>query len=186
MTKQYQNLVVLIIGVLLLASYFLTDYLYEALWMFYLVPFMVFGLGFLCILAFSIIQKNKTSILLAISIFGVIAIAEILSSELFSGAKIFEATLDNDLSAIRLTLRDNNQFEVVASTFITEERFTGTYQISDGKIVFNDPPYDSDFIPDTLVITGDKIYLSYDNTGNPLEQFATFFDISKNEIPKTQ
>ncbi len=180
--KNKYNIWTLISGILLTIIYFLTDYIFEIFWIFYLIPLLLAGLIFLVFFIITIIKKNRTGIRIGIVILGIILGSEIASSELFKSEKILEATLMDDLSAIHLTLRENNKFEVIASTVFTEQIFKGTYQLHKNKIIFNDPPYDNDFIPDTVTIIGDKIILSFYEDGKPKTQFATYFDIKKNRI----
>ena len=107
----------------------------------------------------------------------VIIITLLLKSELFKSEKVLEATLIDDMSAIRLTLRKDMQFEVNASTVFTENIFTGEYKLEDNKIIFLEKRYNNDFIPDTVQIIGDKIILKFDKEGKPITEFATFFQI---------
>lgn len=180
--KNKYNIWALISGTLLLIIYFLTDYLFEIFWIFYLIPLLLAGLIFLAFFIITIIKKNRIGISIGIVILGIIFSSEIASSELFKSEKILEATLMDDLSAIHLTLRENNRFEVIASNLFAELTFEGTYQLQENKIIFNDPPYDNDFIPDTVTIIEDKIILSFYDDGKPKTQFATYFDIKKNRI----
>jgi Na+/proline symporter len=179
-TNKYYKLT-LVLGLLFLATYFLNDYLFEQLWIFAFLPLGLFGLAFLVFFILTVTQKNKRGILIGILITGTVFATEIFSSELFKSKKILEATLMDDLSAIHLTLRADNTFEVVSSTMFSEQTFKGDYRLVDNKIVFKDRPYDNDFIPDTLVIVGDKIICRFDKSGNAVTDFATYFDIKKNE-----
>lgn len=88
----------------------------------------------------------------------------------------------DDLSAIHLTLRADNKFEVISSNMFNEDIYQGNYALIDNKIIFKDKRYSNDFIPDTLTIIGEKIILRFDKTGNPVTDFATYFDIKRNEI----
>ena len=101
---------------------------------------------------------------------------------MFKSKKILEATLMDDLSAIHLTLRADKKFEMVSSNMFSEKVYKGNYQIVDNKIIFKDKRYDNDFIPDTVTIIGDKIIIRFDESGKPITDFATYFDIKRNEI----
>ena len=182
-THKYYKLTI-ILGLLFLATYFLSDYLFEKLWIFYLLPLVLFGLAFLIFFILTITQKNKSGILIGIFIIGTVFVAELFSSELFKSKKILEATLMDDLSAIHLTLREDHKFEVVSSTMFSEQTFKGDYRLLDNKIIFKDRPYDNDFIPDTLTIIGDKIICRFDKSGNAVTDFATYFEIKRNERKK--
>ncbi len=180
------NKITLVLGLLFLAAYFLNDYFFEKYWIFGLLPLGLFGMAFLVFFILTITQKNKRGILVGIIIIGTVFVTELFSSELFKSKKILEATLWGERSAIHLTLRSDNTFEVVSSgMFGDEEPFKGDYSLVDNKIVFKDRPYDNDFIPDTLVIVGDKIICRFDKSGNAVTDFETYFDIKRNEIKNT-
>lgn len=172
----------LVLGLLFLGAYFLSGYLFEKLWIFSFIPIALFAPAFLIFFILTIRQKSKRGILIGIFLIGIFFIAELLDSDLFKSKKILEATLMDDLSAIHLTLREDKRFEVVSSTVFTEQIFKGKYQLLGDKIIFEDRPYDSDFIPDTLTIIGDKIVCQFDKNGKPVTGFATYFDIKRNKI----
>lgn len=179
--KKYRNLT-LSFGCLFLGAYLLEDYLFTRLWFFSFIPLFIFGLLFLIYFILSTIQGNRKGIIIGIIIIGIVCAYELVDSELFKGEKVLEASLLDDLSAIHLTLREGNKFEMVSSTIFTQQTFKGTFQINDNKIIFNDRPYDNEFIPDTLTIIGDKIILRFDEEGNPKTDFANYFEIQKNEL----
>jgi hypothetical protein len=81
---------------------------------------------------------------------------------------------------INLTLRKNNTFEVSIATIFSEHNFKGKYKLINDKIIFLDKPYDNNFIPDTVSISNDKIILKFDKDNNPVTDFATYFNITKN------
>tara|TARA_B110000967_G_scaffold10822_1_gene10624 strand:- start:509 stop:1036 length:528 start_codon:yes stop_codon:yes gene_type:complete len=170
-----------VLGLLFLATYFLSGYLYGKIWILSLLSLGLFGLAFLVFFILSIAQKSKRGILIGLLIIGTVFVTELFSSELFKSNKILEATLMDDLSVIHLTLREDNTFEVVSSTMFSEQIFKGDYNLIDNKIIFKDQPYDNDFIPDTLVILGDKIICRFDKNGNAVTDFATHFDIKSNK-----
>ena len=180
--EKYQTPQLVFFGILLLTVYFISDYLYEKLWIFYLFPLFLFGLGFLVVFVLSIIKKNRQGVLIGIIVLGVISFSQLTTSEFFKSKKVFEATLMDDLSAIQLNLRENNQFEVTVSTLFTEKVYKGIYELRENKIIFMDKRYNNDFIPDTLTIIGDKLILKFDSEGKPKTDFATYFDIRKNTI----
>jgi hypothetical protein len=179
--RKYHNLT-LILGMLFLATYFLSDYLFDKIWIFYLLPLLLFGLTFFVFFILTITKRNIKGILFGLLIIGTIFISEILRSELFKSKKVLEATLTDDLSAIHLTLRADNKFEVIASTMFSNQVFKGDYELIDNKIIFKSKRYDNDFIPDTLTIIGDKIIMRFDKSGNPVTDFATYFGIKRNEM----
>ncbi|RZK56230.1 MAG: hypothetical protein EOO91_12545 [Pedobacter sp.] len=184
MTKKtyYIPVLTLILGLLFWATYFFSDFLFEKLWIIYLLPLIGFGLGFFIFFVLTIVQKDKKGILIGVFIIGAVALTEFLGSEVFKSKKILEATLMDDRSAIRLTLREDNKFEIVSETIASTQIFKGQYMLVNNKIIFKDRPYDNNFIPDTLTIIGNKIIRHFDKSGRPITQFATYFDINKNEI----
>lgn len=179
--RKYQ-LLTLIVGTLFLATYFLRDLLWDKIWLFSIIPLVLFGMSFLGLFILTIKNKNRNGILIGIVVIGTIFLSELITSEIFKSKKILEATLMDDLSAIHLTLRADRKFEVISSNMFNEDVFKGNYEIIKNKIVFRDKRYSNDFIPDTLTIVGDKIIVRFDKNGNPITDFATYFDIKKNEI----
>ena len=103
-------------------------------------------------------------------------------SELLKSKPVLKASLNDDISSLRLTLRANNTFELEPATWMgTLDVFTGKYKIEGTNIIFLDPPYDNGFIPDTVVLYHDKIILNGDLT-SPDTSFANFFQIRMNEL----
>jgi len=169
-------------GILFLIAYFFFDDLFEKLWMFSLLPLFLFGLASLIFFILSIDKNDNKGIVTGLMIIGTVVTVEIIDSEFFKSKKILEAYLKDDLSGVNLTLRENNTFEVISSTIYSEQTFKGEYVILDNKIFFHDKLYNNGFIPDTLTIIGDKIICRFDKDGNPSIEFATYFDIKRNEI----
>lgn len=171
-------------GILFVVTYFLSDYLYDKLWIFYLFPMFIIGYTFFAFFILTIKRKHKNGIIAGTIIISILLISILLNSELFASRKVLVAKLTDDLSSINLTLRENNTFEVVASTAFTDETYVGTYQIAGNKIIFKDKRYSNDLIPDTVRIIDNKIIVRFDQNGKPVTDFATFFEITKNEIKK--
>lgn len=83
---------------------------------------------------------------------GIISLS-IYNSELLKAEIMISARLNDDLSAFRLILREDNSFENhVYGIFGLHEVFKGDFVIRDDTLIFFDPPYDNDFFPDTLLI----------------------------------
>ncbi|MCH6199090.1 hypothetical protein MMU07_05855 [Aquiflexum sp. LQ15W] len=169
-------------GILFLLTYFLQDYLWKRVWIFSVIPLLFLGIAFFAFFVLSIPDRNRKGIIIGIFVLGIISTSELVSSEIFKSKKILEATLMDDLSAIHLTLRKDSKFEMASSDMFNEDVYKGNYHIVDNKIIFEDERYSNDFIPDTLTIIGDKIIVRFDKNGNPIKDFATYFDIKKNEI----
>jgi hypothetical protein len=179
--KKHQ-LLTLIVGILFLATYYLRDFLWDKIWLFSIIPLVLFGMSFLGLFILTITNKNRQGIIIGIAVIGTVFLSELITLEIFKSKKILEATLMDDLSAIHLTLRADKKFEIVSSNMFEEKVYIGNYDLIDNKIVFKDKRYSNDFIPDTLTIIGDKIVVRFDKNGNPITHFATYFDIKRNEI----
>ena len=180
--KLKYHLLTLLAGTLFLVSYFLRDFLWEKIWLLSVIPLVLFGISFVVFFVLTIINKNRTGILFGVIILGTVLCSELITSEIFKSKKILEATLIDDLSAIHLTLRADRKFEMISSNMFSEKVYKGNYQIVDNKIIFKDERYDNDFIPDTVTIIGDKIIIRFDEKGKPITDFATYFEIKRNEI----
>jgi len=173
---------IILVGLLFITSYFLTDILFDLIWFFYLLPIFSLGTILLILTIIAIQRKKKQSIVISFLFFGLMALLVLINSELFKSKKILEARLIDDLSAINLTLRENKTFEMNLSTPFTDETYTGYYEMKNNKIIFKDKHYDNEFIPDTITIIEDKIILKFDEEGKPVTEFASYFDIKKNRI----
>jgi hypothetical protein len=176
------HLLTFLVGSLFLVTYFLRHFLWDKIWLFSFIPLVLFGMSFLGLFILTITTKNRNGILIGLVIIGTICLSELITSEIFKSKKILEATLIDDLSAIHLTLRADNRFEVVSSNMFNEDVYKGSYLIINNQIIFKDKRYSNDFIPDTLTIIGDKIIVRFDKNGNPITDFATYFDIKRNQI----
>ncbi|KIA91153.1 hypothetical protein OC25_23120 [Pedobacter kyungheensis] len=179
--KKYHFLVWLFIP-LFLVSYFCFDLIWEKTW-FFAIPLMGFlGMASIAFFILCITAKYKPGIFVGISVIAIIATTEIANSELFKSEKVLAATLMDDMSAIRLSLRENHTFEMVNSNIASEQVFTGNYKLNGNKIIFLDKHFDNDFIPDTLAILENKIVFQFNKDGMPDTSFARYFDIDKNRI----
>ena len=172
-----------IFGLLFLLTYLFQDFLWQEIWIWGFFLMVLAGAIFIIFFVVGLIKKDKKVVPIFIGVIVIIAATEILKSEVFKSEKILEATLHDDLSAINLTLRKNNSFEVyVATAFGFTENFKGKYKLINDKIVFLDKHYDNDFIPDTLTIDKDKIIFKFDKDNKPVTEFATYFEITKNQL----
>lgn len=74
-------------------------------------------------------------------------------SEIFKSEVILEAILIDDLSSITIKLRADNTFDtIVHGMFGYVERLSGEYRLNQDTIIFHEPPYLNDFIPNKLII----------------------------------
>ena len=149
MTNKMRNyqLPTLIVGIFFLVTYFLKDFLWDKIWLFSVIPLVLLGMGFLVLFVLTITAKNRNGILIGVLIIGTIFLSELITSEIFKSKKILEATLMDDLSAIHLTLRADNKFEVVSSNMFNDVVYKGNYEVINNLIIFKDKRYNNDFIP---------------------------------------
>ena len=179
--NKFQNWTI-IVGILFLLTYLFQDFFYERIWVLSFLLMLVFAIAFIVVFIVGLIKRDKSVIPILIIIMATVGVTEILKSETFKSDKILYATLHDDRSAINLTLRKNKTFEVNVVSMFSEQNFKGNYNLVDNKIVFLDKPYDNNFIPDTVTIYNDKIILGFDKESKPITDFATYFDITQNEL----
>jgi hypothetical protein len=156
-------------GLLFLTGYFFYYVLYDLYSILGFALLVLLGAIILIVTVQSLLKRNRNALILGLSLIGIVTITEIAKSELFKSKMILKAILIDDLSSINLILRENKKFEVRSTYYFGPDKiFEGKYEIQDSKIIFNDKPYSSDFIPDTLFIFEDKIYfqVTTDLTGN--------------------
>ncbi|UII27191.1 hypothetical protein LVD15_01830 [Fulvivirga maritima] len=178
------HLLPIIFGSLLVLMILFEKLLWRTFWIMQPVPILIVAVGCFFILLNSLIyKKRKNAIIILAS--GLIAVLIYLPrTELLKSKPVIKASLIDDLSALRLTLRENHSFELVPETWMgTFEEFTGKYQIDGKRIIFLDQPYDNDFIPDTVYIYKEKILLN-NNLNEPDTSFSNFFDIQLNLLEK--
>lgn len=181
--SKYQKWTV-VIGLLFLILYFFQDVLYEKMWLFPSILMWLFELLLIILFTIAIIKRDKRVIQILIFVGLIILVTKILKSEIFKSQKVLVAVLNDALSKTYLTLRKNNTFEIDAVTIFSDQKFKGKYKLINDKIIFLDKPYDNDFIPDTMTILKDKLILRFKNNGEPVIDFATYFDIKQNNLRK--
>ncbi|UBM61342.1 hypothetical protein LA303_07880 [Candidatus Sulfidibacterium hydrothermale] len=175
----------IITGTLFLLGIYYFDRLYNEFWIFaglILLPIIILQI----LLIFLNIKRNKIALSFTIITFllGLIILVY-KDTELFKSKILMKAVLVDDLSSLELKLRNNNTFELVSTSYLgSSEKFTGKYTIDNNKIIFNNRPYDNDFIPDTVYIIKNKIIIKFNTAGEPDTSFANYFRIDKNELKK--
>lgn len=90
-------------------------------------------------------------------------------SEIFKSEKLMTAVLSDDLNQLRLTLRKNGNAEIESmGMFGHTKTFHGKFRIDNDLILFSVKPYDSDFIPDTILIDRQQnaLFIEKDARGN--------------------
>ncbi|WP_133250022.1 hypothetical protein [Marinifilum breve] len=177
-----RDLFPIFIGLTFCLSILLEEYLFKELWIFgtLITGFLV--IGFIIVLIYSIIKKRKRLILINCIFILIASSSSIVNWEIFKSKKQLEAILIDDLSSLTLILRENKVFEVQPNTWMgPTDSFKGNYKIQGNRIIFIDEPYDSDFIPDTVLIYQDKILLK-GTEQKPDTSFANYFQIRMNEL----
>jgi hypothetical protein len=172
----------ILLGILFLSSLYWYDALTNFFWIFTSILVFITGISFLIIVRLGFRHKNKFRIRFGLLITSLAIFILISWTELFKSAVVLKATLWDDLSVLRLTLRENNQFELVSEILMFTETYSGAYKISGNQIVFIDKPYNNNFIPDTIWIMNNKIVLSFDENEKANLGFAQYFDIEMNHI----
>ena len=182
LNTKYQRLTFLS-GILFLIIYFSQDFLYEKVWVFYLLLLLVSGLAFTVVFLIGLRKKRDKGVIpILLVLLFIVAITETLKSEIFKSKKVFTAVLKDDRSYILLTLRKNKSYEINTVTMFSEEKFKGKYKVANDKIIFLGKPYSSNFIPDTVTVLNDKIILRFNNNGEPVLDYAAYFDIQQNHL----
>lgn len=104
-------------------------------------------------------------------------------TEIFKSRIVVKAVLEDDFSALELTLRENNKFELLPKSYLVpSESINGDYKIEGNKLIFLDNPFKDKIIADTVYIVNNKIILRYDSNGKPDTTYANYFRIDKFEI----
>lgn len=167
----------IIIGVFTCIGYLFQDFLFNKFWLVSWFLIIVLSVWLLINLVNSVAQKNTRSILLNITFILFVSAICLSKIEYFKSERVLEATLVDDLSSINLILRKNKTFEITSNSIFGEEQpFKGNYKIEGDKIIFLSSPYYNSFIPDTVLILGDKIILNGD-LRKPDTSFAAYFKI---------
>jgi hypothetical protein len=180
--KEHNGWIALGVSLIFLLVYFTKDYLWEKLWILAGFPAALALLGMIVSLGLGISHGLKSATLMNVAAIAIVSGVELASSELFKSSIVLEATLMDDRSAIHLKLRENNRFEVISSNPFTDIKFEGNYLLAGNKIIFRAKPYENDFIPDTLFIIDNKIIRAFDDAGQPVTEYASYFEIKKNEL----
>jgi len=163
-------------------GYFFYYVLYDLYSILGFILLVLLGVIILIVVVQSLLKRNRNAVILGLSIIGIVTINEIARSEIFKSKMILEAILIDDLSSIHLILRENKRFEVRSTYYFGPDKiFDGKYEIQNSEIIFNDKPYSNDFIPDTVFIYEDKIYLRRNKEGQP-DEFANYFQVTKSSL----
>jgi hypothetical protein len=182
MREDKLSISVLIVGLILAIGTIFFDFFYARFWIF--VPLFDFalGLGLFILLLIGYYKSNARSLKLGLAFFLIVGVSLTLKSDFLKSPVVLEARLYNDLSGLTLTLHQDGKFRLASTSLFYSETFTGKYKTDGNRIIFLNKPYEDDFVPDTVFIVGDKIILKFDKDGLPMTNFATYFDIEKNNL----
>ena len=176
------NIWIIAIGLPVLILYLFQDPLYNRFWIFPFFLLILLGLVFFTIIIVGLVKRYRSAQAILILTILTVIVAETFKSELLKSDKVLEATLKDDRSALHLTLRKNNTFQMTSVTMFSNKDFNGKYKLNSNKIIFLDKPYDNDFVPDTLSIINNKLILRFTDKGEPNTDFASFFSINLNKL----
>ncbi len=165
--------------------------IYAFMYWWLIIP-ATFGLAITLIITVSRIFQNgltPNKISAVIHGFGLTAISVIflVNSELFKSKTLLEAILIDDLSAITIKLRADNTYDTrVDGVFGFVEHLSGDYHLEHDTIVFHQPPYSNDFIPNRIIIDQSDSALYFNELTNGefdrTKSFVNYFEIRKNEL----
>ena len=176
------SIYVMIVGLVLSIGIIFFDFFFSQFWIFALLFDAVLVIGFIILLLIGFYRDNYFSLKTGLVFLMIIGANFLLKSEFFKSQIVLEARLDDDLSGLSLLLRKNGDFEMESSSVFYSETFSGKYKMKGNKIIFLDRPYDNDFVPDTVTVVDDKIIMKFSEDGLPVTDFASYFDIRKNEL----
>jgi len=165
----------IIAGLISLIFYFANN-------VFALLFLIISGTAFLLMFVPILVYKRKIGIYFGIVILSIVGVDQLLKSEILKDKILLSALLKDEKSSLKIILRENGKFEVLSSYMFGEDVFVGDYKLLENKIIFLDKHYDNGFIPDTVFIIQDKIILKFDKNGEPLTEYASFFQIETNEL----
>jgi hypothetical protein len=147
-------------------------------------------LGYIVVLVFLISnwikkgEKYKWITLVHLTPLIILLLYYTINLEIFKSKKLLEARLVDDLSVIKIVLRENGKFENTAiGLFFITETFKGKYERTGDTIFFKSQPYSNDFISNRVLISEDKhrIYFRLDDNGDFITKetnnFYEYFDI---------
>lgn len=146
------------------------------IWLFTLIiiiiPIIILYLYSITETIISIIRKGKKTSKIKLTAHGIVLVSilafNLHHSEIFKSERILTAVLKDDLCHLRLVFRKNNTVENQINGFLGySEKIYGKYKIQNDLIIFNQKPYDNDFIPDTLLIDFKQhaLFMSKDKFG---------------------
>ncbi|GAB1857538.1 hypothetical protein MHTCC0001_23740 [Flavobacteriaceae bacterium MHTCC 0001] len=95
-------------------------------------------------------------------------ILSLIDSDVFKPDRVLTATLKDDLFRYILVFREDGSCENNIIGFLGfKDKYTGFYKMTGDTIIFNQKPYDNNFIPDTLFIdrAQNAIFLHKDRQG---------------------
>jgi hypothetical protein len=165
--------------------------IYALMYWWLIIP-ATFGFAITLIITISRIFRNgltQNKVSAIIHGFGltVISVIFLINSKLFKSETLLEAILIDDLSAITIKLRTDNTFDTrVDGMFGFVEKLSGDYHLEQDTIVFHQPPYSNDFIPNKIIIDKSDSAIYFNRLANGefdrTKSFVNYFEIRKMEL----
>lgn len=155
----------------LISDFFGGMFLYAFAFMIVILPVLLLYLYSVAETIIAIIRKKKLKIRLAAHAMYLFSVAfiSIYHAEFWRSDPILKATMPDDFTAFEMILRKDGSFQHnIHGIFFYSDVFRGEYVIDQDTLIFLDPVYDNDFIPDTMLISKqDKaLFISRDQSGN--------------------
>ena len=162
--------------------------IYALMYPWLIIP-LTLGFGITLIQTISnVIQHGLRNNIISATIhfIGLLAISTVslMSSEFLKSDTILEAILIDDLNSIKIKLRtDNTFYTTVEGMFGFVDRISGDYHLEQDTIIFHQPPYSNNFIPNEILIDKSDSALYFNRLTNGefdrTKSFVNYFEIRK-------
>jgi hypothetical protein len=183
-------IVLILIGASFNLIYFFYETFYRFLFIYaeYIFLFLFFVFSFLVLFGLCEPKKKPLYFKLSLTFILITTLVHFYNPNWFRGASILEANLVDDLSAIELTIyEDDSCVSKIHMMFGFTNDFSGVCLIEEEKVFFKEDPYDiNSFYPDTAFIIENKMIIRFHDNGEPDTTFASFFSITKNTFSSSK
>ncbi|MEP0005863.1 MAG: hypothetical protein ABJ387_00325 [Balneola sp.] len=183
-------IVLILIGASFNLIYFFYETFYRFLFIYaeYIFLFLFFVFSFLVLFGLCEPKKKPLYFKLSLTFILITTLVHFYNPNWFRGASILEANLVDDLSAIELTIyEDDSCVSKIHMMFGFTNDFSGVCLIEDEKIFFIEDPYDiNSFYPDTAFIIENKMIIRFHDNREPDSTYGSFFRITKNTFSSSQ
>lgn len=150
--------------------------------LFLLAPLLLLLLGgtFLAFMVWAVVRKrHERHWLIALFVFALITpLILFYDPEWLRAKTVFRAQLVDDLSLLDLRIRKDgtcttDAFGMMGFSWV----FHGKCELNGQRVIFHDPPYDSDLFPPVAPIIENKLILRFKDE-QPDTSFAAYFEIT--------